>query len=79
MQLKNYLTYLLISFLVSKRITIVLSDVANKKARLLQAKLTTELEYSVSFSKVAERLMLEGLESINIKNLIKEMKLKKNK
>ncbi len=64
---------------MSKRITIVVSDIGNKKVRLLQAKLTTELAYSVSFSKVVERLMLVGLENINVKNLIAEMQLKKNK
>ena len=79
MPLKNYLNHLLISSFVSKRITIVLSDGANKKTRLLQAKLISELSYSISFSKVAGIVILEGLENLNVKNLIKELKLKKNK
>jgi len=58
---------------VSKRITIVLSDSANKKARKIQSKITAEVSTSVSFSKVVERLILVGMDHINIEKVIKEL------
>lgn len=73
MPLKNYLNHLIISFFMSKRITIVLGDATNKKVRRIQSKLISELTYSISFSKVAEILMLAGLENLNVEKLIKEL------
>lgn len=64
---------------MSKRITISISSQANKKTRIFHAELVSELPYSVSYSKMAEILMMEGLKNINKKNLIKELLLKKNK
>ena len=58
---------------MSARITIVLSDSANKKARKIQSKITAEVSKSVSFSKVAEKLILEGINHINLDNLINEL------
>jgi len=46
---------------MTKRITIVLSDSTNKKIRMLQAKMITEADYSVSFSSVIEILLKEAL------------------
>lgn len=46
---------------MSKRITVVLSDDIVKKARMLQSKLITQSNSSVSFSSVTNMLLKEGL------------------
>lgn len=61
------------------RITVVFEDAINKKARNIQAKLTTQLSYSVSFSRVVNILLKEGLENIDVEKIIKELQKKKNK
>ena len=61
------------------RITVVFEDAVNTKARKVQAKLTSEVSYSVSFSRVVNIIMNEGLENINVEKIIKELQKKKNK
>ena len=73
MPFDNYLNYLIISFFMSKRITIVLSDTTNKKTRRIQSKFISESPISISFSKIIEILILEGLDHIKTDNLIKRL------
>jgi len=61
---------------MSKRVTIVLSNSANKRLRLLHAKLIPEFSKSVSFSKVLEEVAIVGLENVKLNQVIKELEKK---
>ena len=46
---------------MSKRITVVFNDDIVKKARMIQSKLITQSDFSISFSFVINMLLKEGL------------------
>lgn len=49
---------------MTKRVTIVIDDITNKKVRKLHSRLISESDHSVSFSRVVNLLMEEGLKHL---------------
>ena len=54
------------------RVTVVLDAKVNKKARQIHAKVVAEVGKSVSFSRIVNKLIMEGI-NFNVEKFIKEL------
>ena len=57
---------------MNRRVTIVIDDAIDKKVREIQAKVIPKVSMSVSYSRIVNKMMKDGM-NFNIEKYIKEL------